>query len=138
MLKLRKYSPCNAADSPCFHCDISFLCTKSLNNNGRIKQEILNQINNRSILSTDKQQIMDVLSFAIKCKMQYPNCQVKNEIETQHTATQHVLVDRGGNEILRANSFWGLIGEIIVTTIFAIIGISIIAIVVCGIANLFK
>lgn len=133
MLKLKRYMPCYDSDSPCFHCDLFLLCTKSITDDFSIKQDVLNQINHLSMWSTDKEQLKEVLSFAIRCKKQYPNYLVKNE-----RVTQHVLIGKGGNEILRANSFWGLIGGMFGTTILAFILLTIIALVFCGIGSLFK
>lgn len=134
MLRLKKFTPdSSGTDSPCFHCDLFMLCKKSLNDDGSIKPDILKQINHPSTWYSEREQMNEILSFAIKCKKMYPNYQVKNE-----RVTQHVLVGRGGNEILRANSFLGLIGGVLGTTILAFIVLTIIALIFCGIGSLFK
>lgn len=80
-----------------------------------------------------KAQLMEVLSYAVSCKKQYPKYQVKNE-----RVTQHVLIGKGGNEILRANSFLGLVGMMLITIVLTIITVGIIAMIFSGISNLFS
>lgn len=90
-------------------------------------------MNHPTMWSSDKEQLKEILSFMVRCKKQYPHCQVKNE-----RVTQHVLIGKGGREILRADSFGGLIGGIFGTAILAVIVLSIIAFIFCGIGSLFK
>ena len=76
----------------------------------------------------ERNNLVDALSLAIKCKKQYPNAQIKNE-----QVTQYVLVGKTGREISRSNGFWAFIGSTIGTVFLAIIFIMIIA----GICSMF-
>lgn len=108
------------------------VCARSINDDGSIKQEILNQMNHPSLWYTDREQLKEILLYAIKCKKLYPNYHIKDE-----RVTQHVLMGRGGNEILRANSFWGLIGKVFITAIGAFFMLIIIGSIFCAIGSLF-
>ena len=131
MLKIINYTPTNSGDLPCFHCDLFMLCTKSLNNDATLKSEVKAQLQNS--WSYERDQLNEVLSYTIRCKKNFPNSQVINK-----KVTQHVLVGKGGNEILRANSFWGMIGSVFVTSILACLIIGLIGLIMSGIGSLFK
>lgn len=131
MLKIINYTPTNNGDIPCFHCALFMLCTKSLNNDATLKAEVKAQLQNS--WSYERDQLNEVLSYAIRCKKNFPNSQVINK-----KVTQHVLVGRGGNEILRANSFWGMIGSVFITSILAFLAIALIGLIMSGIGSLFK
>ncbi|MDE5800961.1 MAG: hypothetical protein K2H74_08080 [Paramuribaculum sp.] len=131
MLKIVKYNPPHKGDIPCFHWALFMLGTKSLNDDATLKPEVKSQLQNSWTYERDK--LNEILSYAIRCKKGFPNNQVINK-----NVTQHVLVGKGGNEILRANSFWGMIGGVFVTTILAGVALGLIGLIMSGIGSLFK
>lgn len=131
MYKLIKFkSPYNSA-IPCNSCDLKRICLLCLNQDATVKTEVKNQISN--MLLSDSDRFKELLSLTIKCKRLYPEYQIKDK-----RVTEYRLVGRAGNEILTANSFFGFIGSIFGTTIFAFIALMVIAMIICGIGSLFK
>ncbi len=51
---------------------------------------------------------------------------------------QHVLVNKWGTEIMRANSFWGLIGNMFVALLIGFVSLMIFVGIICGISSLFE
>lgn len=51
--------------------------------------------------------------------------------------SRHVLVNKRGNEIFSSDSFLGFTGGIILIGLGAFFVLAIIAVIICGIANLF-
>ena len=117
--------------SPCFDCPIYQLCHESLDDNGELKIEFKMQMHH--IPEPNATFLNYALVKAKECKKSGG----KYIIEEKST-NQHVLVSRSGKEILRSDSFLGMIGSTILTCLLTMIAVALIGGVICGLASLFS
>ena len=133
MFKLKKCSLPN----PCHNCPVETFCSKMVNNDGEVLPEIV------EILKDPQYKggtgiFEEGLNIACKCKRDYPNFTVVKESVLNRKQTRHVVVGRGGNIIASSNSFWGMIVQMFIISIVAILILSLIGLILSGIGSLFK
>ena len=78
----------------------------------------------------------ELLLKASKCKRNYPNNIIK--LVERNIPIRHVAVNRRGEEMFSSNSFFGLMGLILLNTIGTALLILIVGGIICIIANLFS
>lgn len=118
-------------ESPsCFFCPLDDLCKKYVSHeSGEVNYYLINDSD-----YSERDYIKKNALIAATCKKSFPNYRV---VETTPKEI-HRIVGRGGNTIVEAHSSLGLIGKYFLVTIGACVVFIIIALVFCGIANIFN
>ena len=119
----------------CGSCPINEICFNFVDReSGEVNIDKINRLSNQTYNYQAVNYVKTTSRQAAVCWKSFPKYKIK---ETTPKEVYRVI-GKGGNTIIEANSWFGMIGQYFITIIISVLIIALIAAIFCGIGSLFN